>query len=116
MVCPCFMLGLFGSTTARPDFLEMTARGVAIAAGLAVGVWKDVQEVSQLLDPDDPERHKEFVPTITPHGMSSICTDANRQTLTHTHTHRHMLTYTYPPHMDTHARNIVYKQWPSCTY
>ena len=49
----------------RSSFLEMTALGVAIAAGLAVGVWTDVSQLPKTMSVT-------FDPKITPDGTSSV--------------------------------------------
>ena len=41
----------------RPELTEITALGAAIAAGLATGVWKDMNEMKRALG----EEHKEEV-------------------------------------------------------
>ncbi len=41
----------------RPELTEITALGAAIAAGLATGVWKDMNEMKRALG----EEHKEDV-------------------------------------------------------
>lgn len=40
-----FQADIFGSTVVRPQTLETTALGAAYLAGLAVGYWKDIDEI-----------------------------------------------------------------------
>jgi glycerol kinase len=42
-----FQANLFGSTVIRPKILETTALGAAYLAGLAVGYWKDIEEIKK---------------------------------------------------------------------
>lgn len=51
----------------RPQFSEMTVRGAAIAAGLAVGVWPDTNSLPQL-------EAEIFTPSITQSGTDSCST------------------------------------------
>lgn len=43
-----FQSDILGKTVVRPECVEMTALGAAFLAGLAVGFWKDVQEIEEL--------------------------------------------------------------------
>ena len=43
-----FQADLLGIPLIRPAVTEVTARGAAFLAGLAVGVWKDVTELSRI--------------------------------------------------------------------
>jgi glycerol kinase len=43
-----FQADLLGVPVVRPSITETTALGAAFLAGLAVGIWKDVQEISDL--------------------------------------------------------------------
>src|ERR1700760_2878431 len=56
-----FQADVLGSTVIRPVVTETTALGAAYLAGLAVGYWKNVEEIQQLW-----QAEKEFVPAITP--------------------------------------------------
>lgn len=42
-----FQADIFGSAVVRPQTLETTALGAAYLAGLAVGYWKDIDEIKQ---------------------------------------------------------------------
>jgi glycerol kinase len=42
-----FQANLFGSAVIRPKILETTALGAAYLAGLAVGYWKDIEEIKK---------------------------------------------------------------------
>ncbi|MBV4357034.1 glycerol kinase GlpK [Pinibacter aurantiacus] len=42
-----FQANLFGSAVVRPKILETTALGAAYLAGLAVGYWKDIEEIKK---------------------------------------------------------------------
>jgi len=42
-----FQSDILGTTTIRPQITETTALGAAYLAGLAVGFWKDVEEISK---------------------------------------------------------------------
>jgi glycerol kinase len=42
-----FQANLFGSTVIRPKILETTALGAAYLAGLAVGYWKNIEEIKK---------------------------------------------------------------------
>ena len=42
-----FQSDIFGFRIARPKTLETTALGAAYLAGLAVGYWKDVEEIKK---------------------------------------------------------------------
>jgi glycerol kinase len=42
-----FQADLLGVPVIRPKIIETTALGVAYAAGLAVGFWKDIAEIEQ---------------------------------------------------------------------
>ena len=43
-----FQSDLLRSPLVRPEFVDITALGAAFAAGLAVGVWKDMDEVKKV--------------------------------------------------------------------
>jgi len=47
-----FQADLLNVPVVRPKVLETTARGVAYLAGLAVGVWKDIEELRQYAQVD----------------------------------------------------------------
>ena len=47
-----FQADLLNVPVVRPKVLETTARGVAYLAGLAVGVWKDIEELQQYAQVD----------------------------------------------------------------
>lgn len=42
-----FQSDILSSTTVRPEITETTALGAAYLAGLAVGFWKDIEEISK---------------------------------------------------------------------
>lgn len=42
-----FQADILGTPVVRPESVETTARGAAYLAGLAIGLWKDKQELSQ---------------------------------------------------------------------
>ena len=48
-----FQADLLGARVERPKFLETTALGAAYLAGLAVGVWRDQEELSRLWQLDE---------------------------------------------------------------
>lgn len=47
-----FQADILGTPVERPKFVETTALGAAYLAGLAVGVWKDQEEISRLWQVD----------------------------------------------------------------
>ncbi len=49
-----------GTRVERPHNVESTALGAAMLAGLHAGIWKNVDELSQMREVD-----REFTPTIT---------------------------------------------------
>ena len=57
-----FQADILGCTIKRPKFLETTALGAAYLAGLAVGYWKDMEEIRSLweegnsFEPDMPNK------------------------------------------------------------
>lgn len=51
---------VIGCNVIRPEIIETTALGAAMMAGLAVGVWKDLDELHQIWKKDIT-----FVPTMT---------------------------------------------------
>ena len=54
------------SPVLRPRCVETTAMGAAYLAGLAVGFWKDIDEIRANWDVD-----REFSPDITPEERAS---------------------------------------------
>ena len=52
-----FQSNLLNCKVIRPNVVETTALGAAYLAGLAVGYWKDIEEIKQLW-----ESEKEFIP------------------------------------------------------
>ena len=56
------MVVIFVMCTVRPEFTEMTALGAAIAAGLAVQVWKDTSQLPK-------DRTTVYEPAISADGM-----------------------------------------------
>jgi glycerol kinase len=47
-----FQADILGSRVHRPKITETTARGAAFLAGLAVGFWKDLDEIAALWERD----------------------------------------------------------------
>ena len=62
-----FQSDILGVTVARPELIESTAAGAAYLAGLAVGFWKDTDELSQLVQVD-----KEFEPEMAEDKRSEL--------------------------------------------
>ena len=56
-----FLTNMTGLPVERPADLETTARGAAFHAGLATGIWSDLDELHRLRSCDEA-----FVPTMTP--------------------------------------------------
>jgi glycerol kinase len=54
-----FLADLLETPVERPDNLETTARGAAFHAGLATGVWRDLDEIAALCVPD-----RRFLPAM----------------------------------------------------
>jgi glycerol kinase len=60
-----FQSDIIGKSVVRPVVMETTALGAALAAGLAVGVWKDLDEIkdmwqaSETLEPQMSEEERE---------------------------------------------------------
>jgi glycerol kinase len=54
-----FQADILGVPVVRPALTETTALGAAFLAGLAVGVWRDVQSISDL-----PRAERRFEPTL----------------------------------------------------
>jgi len=55
-----FQADLLGLKVTRPRILETTALGAAFLAGLAVGVWRDMEQISNLWQEDNS-----YIPEIT---------------------------------------------------
>ncbi|RKP19198.1 actin-like ATPase domain-containing protein [Rozella allomycis CSF55] len=51
-VCVQFQSDILGTTVERPKMRESTGLGAAIAAGLGVGFWKNLTQVSNSINPD----------------------------------------------------------------
>ncbi len=60
-----FQSDILGSTTIRPQITETTALGAAYLAGLAVGFWKDIEEISKQWKEDKTFRPDKEVDTKT---------------------------------------------------
>jgi glycerol kinase len=56
-----FQANLLNCKVIRPNVVETTALGAAYLAGLAVGYWKNLEEIQQLW-----QAEKEFTPSVTP--------------------------------------------------
>jgi len=59
-----FQADILNCTIKRPKFLETTALGAAYMAGLAIGYWKDMEEVRSLWEKGssfDPKMDKELI-------------------------------------------------------
>ncbi|HEY9004264.1 MAG TPA: glycerol kinase GlpK [Mucilaginibacter sp.] len=56
-----FQANLLNCKVIRPNVIETTALGAAYLAGLAVGYWKNREEIQQLW-----QAEKEFIPSVTP--------------------------------------------------
>ena len=63
-----FQADLLGIAVVRPAIIETTALGAAYLAGLATGVYKNTNEISELWQPErrfspnlDPQRAKELM-------------------------------------------------------
>ena len=72
---------IIGAKVLRPAVTETTAMGAAALAGLAVGFWKDREELSRLLSVD-----RVFAPQMdggTRKALLSGWSDAVSRTLTH---------------------------------
>jgi glycerol kinase len=61
-----FQADILGVPLARPAVTEITSRGAAFLAGLAVGVWKDPAELVQL---DKIDRR--FEPSMPPAQLAT---------------------------------------------
>jgi glycerol kinase len=59
---------LIGIPVQRPRMRETTALGAAIAAGLAVGVWQDLEELKTV----NVEGRTTFTPAITKEASASM--------------------------------------------
>ena len=76
-----FQADIIGAKVLRPAVTETTAMGAAALAGLAVGFWKDREELSRLLSVD-----RVFAPQMdggTRKALLSGWSDAVSRTLTH---------------------------------
>ncbi|KEQ14074.1 glycerol kinase GlpK [Endozoicomonas numazuensis] len=62
-----FQSDILDVTVARPELIESTAAGAAYLAGLAVGFWKDTDELSTLVQVD-----KEFEPEMAEDRRSEL--------------------------------------------
>jgi glycerol kinase len=60
-----FQADLLNCKVIRPRIVETTALGAAYLAGLAVGYWKNIEEIQQQW-----QSEREFVPTIDPAGVN----------------------------------------------
>ena len=61
-----FQADLLGVPLIRPVITELTARGAAFLAGLAVGVWKDIDQLKEL---DKIDRR--FEPQLSPQQVKA---------------------------------------------
>lgn len=62
-----FQSDILGTKIIRPKMIETTAFGAAFLAGLAVGVWKNQEEIKQFWKED-----RSFSPTLTPKKRSEL--------------------------------------------
>jgi glycerol kinase len=62
-----FQANLLNCKVIRPNVVETTALGAAYLAGLAVGYWKDREEIKELW-----QAEKEFNPVVTPEIETGI--------------------------------------------
>lgn len=62
-----FQSDILGIKLVRPEMIETTGLGAAFLAGLAVGVWKDQEEIRQSW-----KENKTFSPSITPKKRSEL--------------------------------------------
>lgn len=62
-----FQSDILGTTVSRPEITETTALGAAYLAGLAVGFWKDKDEISKKW-----KVNKSFIPEITAEKREKI--------------------------------------------
>ena len=68
-----FQSNVTGADIVRPKITETTALGAALLAGLAVGVWKDIDEVKNKWSLD-----MRFVPTISLEERRTLCANFER--------------------------------------
>lgn len=62
-----FQSDVIGARVVRPRITETTALGAAYLAGLAVGFWKNVEELQQQWKPD-----REFLPSMDPEKSKDL--------------------------------------------
>lgn len=66
--CSTLQADLLGCSVVRPESIETTALGAALAAGLAVGLWDEEAVFSRAHDDEKPGGGtKVFEPTMGPH-------------------------------------------------
>ncbi|MFS8562964.1 MAG: glycerol kinase GlpK [Rhabdochlamydiaceae bacterium] len=68
-----FQADLLGAPVIRPKITELTALGAAYLAGLAVGFWKNEEEVTSYWQED-----KKFTPQMTPAKVVELRRDWNK--------------------------------------
>jgi len=62
-----FQSDVIGTRVVRPKVTETTALGAAYLAGLAVGFWKNIDEIQHQWEPD-----REFVPSMDPEKAKQL--------------------------------------------
>ncbi len=75
-----FQSDIFGFKVIRPKTLETTALGAAYLAGLAVGYWKNVEELQQQWSIDrvfSPEMPKENVDKLIKNWKKAVVCASN---------------------------------------
>ncbi|HEX8056111.1 MAG TPA: FGGY-family carbohydrate kinase, partial [Novosphingobium sp.] len=78
-----FLADVTGAPVDRPEVVETTALGAALLAGLAVGLWRDLDELSSLW-----ARDRRFTPAMSDEARTPLIAgwrDALRRTLLPAH-------------------------------